>query len=218
MRAAALPPERYWCSLDELPIHLLPRTSARLLDQELNQALCLNPDCLILPAAQLPQELVSQPSLVANFALQGMLAWVYDRVTECFLPFWLGPESELALRALRPGQDPRTPKKQRSLPDPLAAGILQPVDAQPLSVPSSESISRLRSTFSEKDYATFPGLIHPFHVAALRRYYRCLIRKGLIRQHDPQCQQRLVAHNEPVARFFHRQLTNVVSAIADVSR
>ncbi len=212
MRAAALPPERYWCSLDELPIHLLPRMSA--CHQELNQVGFWNSDCLILPAEQLPQELVSQPSLVANFALQGILAWVRDPVTQCFLPFWLAPESELALKTLCPGQDTRSLISSERCRILLAAGILQAVDARPLSGPSCESISRLRSTFSEKGYATFPGLVHPFHVAALRRYYRCLIRKGLIRQRDPQCPQRLVAHNEPVARFFHHQLTNVVSAIA----
>jgi hypothetical protein len=212
--AATLPPERYSCSLDELPIHLLPRPSVRLLQQELHRELSLNPDCLVQPADQLPPALTSQPSLVANFALQGMLAWVRDPVRKCYFPFWLGPEAESALQSLRPGQDARSVLSIERCRILLAAGILQSVDSRRPSESSPEFLDKLRKTFFENDYATFPGLIHAFHVAALRRYYRCLIRKGVIQHPDPQCPQRLVAHNEPVARFFHHQLTNIVSAVA----
>ena len=60
--------------------------------------------------------------------------------------------------------------------------------------------------FREKGYAPLGNLIHPFHVAALRRYYRYLIRTGAIQLGDGQSPRRYVAYNEPVARFFHRQI------------
>ena len=50
------------------------------------------------------------------------------------------------------------------------------------------------------------GLIHAFHVAALRRYYRYQIRSGALQLGDRQNPLRYVAHNEPVARFFHQQI------------
>jgi hypothetical protein len=68
--------------------------------------------------------------------------------------------------------------------------------------------------YRQKAYTPVRGLIHPFHVAALRRYYRQLIRQGGLRLGDEQTPKRFVAHNEPVARFFHHQLTSVVSGIA----
>jgi hypothetical protein len=58
------------------------------------------------------------------------------------------------------------------------------------------------------------NLIHPFHVAELRRYYRYLIRTGRIRLGDGQSPRRYVAYNEPVARFFHHQIAAMLSAVA----
>lgn len=63
-------------------------------------------------------------------------------------------------------------------------------------------------------YAPIAGLIHPFHVAALRRYYRHLIRTGAIQLGDRQSSRRYIAHNEPVARFFHQQITARLSQLA----
>ena len=61
--------------------------------------------------------------------------------------------------------------------------------------------------------APVAGLIHPLHVAALRRYYRHRIRTGGMILGDDQSPKRYVAHNESVARFFHQQLTAAVTAI-----
>jgi hypothetical protein len=57
-------------------------------------------------------------------------------------------------------------------------------------------------------------LIHPYHVGALRRYFRRQIRTGALPLGDAQSALRHVAHNEPVARFFHHQLAAVMSRIA----
>jgi hypothetical protein len=210
--AAALPPERYYCLLDELPLHLLPQESVGLLQQDLQGPLFLNPNCLILPTNRVPEELTSQQEQFSNFAAQGMIAWIRHPVIDSLLPFWLGPELESAVRNLGPGDDARGVLSRGDCSILLAAGILKREDS-PLHE-STESHEKLRKIYRDQNYVPFPALVHPFHVAALRRYYRRLIRKGLIRQHDPQCPQRLVAHNEPVARFFHHQLTKVVSSVA----
>ncbi len=57
-------------------------------------------------------------------------------------------------------------------------------------------------------------LIHPFHVSALRRYYRHQLRRGKLRLGDHQSPRRYVAHNDPVACFFHYQLAAAVTAFA----
>jgi hypothetical protein len=51
-------------------------------------------------------------------------------------------------------------------------------------------------------------------VSALRRYYRRLIRTDKFELGDMQSPLRYIAHNEPVACFFHHQLTHVVNEIA----
>jgi len=84
----------------------------------------------------------------------------------------------------------------------------------PGEVERGEMSKKAAAVFREKGYAPLPGLIHPFHIAALRRYYRYLIRTGAIRLGDRQSARRYVAYNDPVARFFHQHITGTLSAVA----
>jgi hypothetical protein len=68
--------------------------------------------------------------------------------------------------------------------------------------------------FRENGYVPLGRLIHPFNLAAMRRYYRHAIRCGDIRLGDEQSSRRYFAHNESVACFFHHQIANAVGAIA----
>jgi hypothetical protein len=74
-------------------------------------------------------------------------------------------------------------------------------------------IARAATLFQQKGYAPISDLIHPFHVAALRRYCRNLIRTGAVRLGDRQSARRYIAYNEPVARFFHHQIAKTLSVI-----
>jgi hypothetical protein len=77
-----------------------------------------------------------------------------------------------------------------------------------------QRIAQASAMFREKGYAPLGDLIHPFHIAALRRYYRYLIRSGAIELGDRQSSRRYVAYNEPVARFFHRDIAATLGAVA----
>jgi hypothetical protein len=99
------------------------------------------------------------------------------------------------------------------------AGILKPVgqdDLHPAGDPgwSAARRAKLSQLFRDKGYAPLRDLIHPFHVAALRRYYRYLIRKGEIQLGDGQSPRRYIAYNDPVARFFHHQIAGTLTAVA----
>src|SRR5947209_6940378 len=91
--AATFPPDRFYCVLDELPMHLV-RRSLRVSwnSADHDDRLRLNPECVICPAGELPPEVASRPELVAGFGLQGTIAWVRDLTSATWLPFWLGPE------------------------------------------------------------------------------------------------------------------------------
>ncbi len=77
-----------------------------------------------------------------------------------------------------------------------------------------DAVRKAAPSFREKGYAPLGGLIHPFHVAALRRYYRYLIRTGAMNLGDRQSPRRYAAYNDPVARFFHQQIAGTLSAVA----
>ena len=215
--AATLPPDRFYCLLDELPLHLIPQHSLRSwnLPQNRNQPLYLNPECFFSDAGQMPAELAPQKEIFSGFTLQGAMAWVASRARGNLLPFWLGPRLEDRLRALRANEPVPSslPESDRYLLQ--AAGILVPEDRCGRSHGErAEKLKRVSSDFREKGYAPLAGLIHPFHIAALRRYYRYLIRTGAIRLGDGQSPRRYVAYNDAVARFFHRDITATFSAVA----
>ena len=51
-------------------------------------------------------------------------------------------------------------------------------------------------------------------MAALPLHYRYLIRARRIELGDGQSPRRYVAYNQPVARFFHRDIAAALSAVA----
>jgi hypothetical protein len=215
--SATLPPDRFHCVLDELPLHLIPQDflRSRRVRKILEQPLFLNPQCSIYPAGQWPDELADGEDLVIGFAPQGSIAWVRDPATRSLLPFWLGPRLEAAIQGLRPNEPapPTLPQNERFR---LAAvGILAPEDqARQTRSKWNHVMARGATAFREKGYVPLRGLIHPFHVAALRRYYRYQVRRGAFRLGDRDNPLRYVANNESVARFFHHQLTSSVTAVA----
>jgi hypothetical protein len=215
---AALPPGQFHCLLDELPLHLIPQRQLRAQCWWLNfsaEKLFLNPECFVLRGGQVPVELEAHRDLLGNFYLQGTVAWVRDAATGGLNPFWLGPRTEAVVAKLCVGEPvpASVPADVRAL---LAgAGILIPEGYGERRLAEwVEVVRKGAHHFREHGYVPLGRLIHPFNLAALRRYYRHAIRIGAIRLGDEQSSRRYFVHNESVARFFHHQIANAVSAIA----
>jgi hypothetical protein len=215
---AAPPSGQFHCLLDELPLHLVPQRQLQAWCWWLNfssEQLFLNPECSVLSAGCVPDELQAQRHLLENFNLQGTVAWVRDSATGSLNPFWLGPRLEAAISKLRLGEP---------VPDSVPADVRALLAGSGILIPEGYGERRLAEwaevvrkgahDFREHGYAPLGRLIHPFNLAALRRYYRHAIRIGAIRLGDEQSSRRYFAHNESVARFFHHQIANAVSAIA----
>jgi hypothetical protein len=215
--AATFPPERFYCLLDELPLHLIPRSlfQSHVRPEALQQPLFFNPECLLCSPGELPDEVSERPELVAHFALRGTIAWVRDPVTTSRRPFWIGPKLEAVIRNLQAGTLAPLELSAEARLLLAATDILTPEGhANRHRREWHESVQKSAAIFEEKGYVPVGDLIHPFHLAALRRYYRFMIRRGLIHLGDHQSPRRYVAHNEPVARFFHHQIAPTVSALA----
>ncbi len=215
-QTAMLPPSQFHCLLDELPVHLIPQRQFKSgwWDNRTDQPLFLNPQCSVLSAGALPAELEPHRYLLENFNLQGTVAWVRDPATGSLQPFWLGSRLESVVSRLRPGDVVPSSVPQDVRPLLAGAGIFtQEQVAERRVAEWSRVVAKGARQFREKGYAPVGSLIHPFNLAALRRYYRHAIRRGTIRLGDDQSSRRYVAHNEGVARFFHHQIMNAVSAI-----
>jgi hypothetical protein len=213
---AMLPPQKFHCLLDELPLHLIPQHGLdRALQRvDTSRPLFLNPECFVLPPGVAPAELEAHRELLEGFHLQSTVAWVRDSATGSVHPFWLGPQLDALVSNLRTGEPVPASVSQAQRLLLAAAGILTPEDyAQRRRAEWSTIVSNRGQTFREKNYAPLGDLIHPFNLAALRRYYRHAIRRGAICLGDEQSALRYVAHNEPVARYFHHQISKVVAEI-----
>src|SRR5580700_8297146 len=214
---ATLPPGQFHCLLDELPLHLIPQRQLQSQCWWLkfsSQQLFLNPQCLVLRPGRVPADLEPHRHLLNNFNLQLTAAWVRDPATGSLNPFWLGPRLEEMVSRLRAGErvPPSIPAEVRAVL--TGAGILIPEGyAERRRTEWAEIVRKSGPSFWENGYVPLGHLIHPFHLAALRRYYRHAIRRGTIRLGDEQSSRRYVAHNESVARFFHQQIASAVSVI-----
>jgi hypothetical protein len=215
--AASLPSDRFYCLLDELPLHLIPRRDFDLRDWRklAERQLVFSPHCSVLPARQVPEEFQARPDLLRGFHLESTIAWVLDPVMKSLRPFWLGPRFEALVSGMGAGD--RVPD---SIAEPdravlAAAGIFELQDeTEHRQAKRKQCAQRSTQQFREKGYCAIGNLIHPFHIAALRRYYRHEIRAGSIRLGDQQSSRRYVAHNESVAQFFHHQIANAVAVAA----
>jgi hypothetical protein len=213
---ASIPPSRFHCRLANQPDHLVPQHHLQtgLLIESPDALLCVNPEACFTRDNELPAALTNASSLVDNFALQGHIAWVAAPGNRAPLPFWLDPEWAEILNRAQPG-DPAPAALSARARRVLAMANVLTADGS-FSKRREDWVtatSRLARQFKEKGYTPVGQLIHPFHVAALRRYYRWLIRTGKLPLGDQQSSRRYVAHNESVARFFHHQLVDSVSAI-----
>ena len=213
--AATFPQDRFYCLLDELPLHLVPRPASAVKSQDAGRDLFLNPECGLYTGEALPEEVASQKEVLSAFAMRGTVAWVRDANTGSLVPFWLGPKLESVVRQLR-NDEPipeSVPAPARSILE--STGILVSADAiAQRRAEREEALEKAAESFRKKGYAVLRGLIHPFHIAALRRYYRYRIRTGAIPLGDGQSSRRYAAYNDPVARFFHRQIAMPLSVAA----
>jgi hypothetical protein len=211
--ATKLPPNRFYCLLDDLPLHLIPMPARSSLRIRNKRQLFLNPGCMICSANELPKELAGRGEDLAAFALQGTIAWVRD-ATGSLLPFWLRSDLEEIARSLKPGEPAPANLSHDAQALFLGTRILLAEGDEGVDAWVSSDAAKKAAERFQKGYTPIASLIHPFHVAALRRYYRYLIRTGAMHLGDKQSPRRYAVHNDPVARFFHRLIAPKLSVIA----
>ncbi len=204
------------CFLDEPPSELLPRQArhdhaATFLAGEL----VVNSSFRFEPDGEPPPEIGHRVPPMDGFLRGIPLAWIEDSGSGVWAPFWARGEWIEALESLRPGQ-PAPAALPAHVRESLArANVLVPPGGKQQRRGAWETICRdAGAQFQRQAYAIVRDLIHPIHIAALRRYYRALVAGGRLPRGDDQVAERYRLHSEPVAMFFHPQLASLVSRIA----
>jgi hypothetical protein len=207
---------KFRCRLDEQPHHLVPGHYLPDWPGESGAAapLVMNPHACFTRDGKVPPHRPGIAPLLGDFALEGDLVWITEPGSGALQPFCLEHKLAHTLAAVRPG-DPVPPNLPPEVRRVLTmADVLVPVDwAESRRRTWNAAVTHRRAQFQEEGYVPVTRLIHPFHVAELRRYYRYLLRTGGMRLGDKQCPGRHVVHNDGVARYFHHQLTAAVAAL-----
>jgi hypothetical protein len=211
-RGNELPRSLFHCRLDDQPDHLVP---ARLLRPEnwegpSDRPLFVNPCCFFTPDGESPEAAPTD-----GFAMQGQMIWITDPANDARQPFWLGPEFSAMLSGAQPGDPAPTTLSPQALRILTLANLLVPDDYVSIRRQQwADIVSITGPQFQQHGYAPVGRLIHPFHIAALRRHYRHQLRTGKLLLGDAQSPLRYTAYNDPVARFFHQQLAPAVTTFA----
>jgi hypothetical protein len=213
-----LPRRLFYCRLDDQPDHLVPERYLRDWDWECpaDRPLFINPACSFASRQELPSRAGERDPVWDNFARDSNMVWIHDPVRRAALPFWLGPQMNAMLAGAEPGDRASSLLGSDARRVLETAGVLVSANHLPLrSQRWREAVSGCAAEFAANRYTPIGRLIHPFHLSALRSYYRHLIRQGQVKLGDSQSPLRYAAQNEPVARFFHHQLTEVVSSVVE---
>lgn len=204
------------CFLDEQPLDLIPRRARQgIASATSDRGLVVNSSFRYEPRGEPPPEIRHRPPLMDGLLRGFPLAWIEDPGTGIWAPFWARDEWVQALESLRPGQ-PAHPTLPQHVHQTLAMVnvLVAPADEQEQREKWERICRDAGSQFRTRGYAVVRDLIHPVHIGALRRYYRALVAGGRLPRGDDQVAERYRLHSEPVAMFFHGQLTSLVSLIA----
>jgi hypothetical protein len=204
-------PDLFYCDPDDPPSHLVPRHSIRI---ESSSPLIWNPSTCLCSDGELPPPFEGREVLVSGFDLRGPVVWTQDPVVDFWQPFWFGSALRHLLSEVRPGQ-PAPANLPSGVSNVLAnTGVLVSPDfISQRRKGWAAKVQSARTAFS-RGFAPVADLIHPFHIAALRRYVRRLVRRGRVHLGDGQSPLRYVQYNDLVLKFFHDQLTSALSDIA----
>jgi hypothetical protein len=201
---------RFTCYLDDYPDHLI---AGRYLNLETDaRYLVVNPDLIVARLEDLPVGML-HPSLLDNFQPGEDMVWIPRAGVAMTDFFWLRTKLGESISRLTAGEIRASDLSSDKRAVLQLAGVL--IDGRGPAGNLEEQQQNLRSSavqFQQRGYAPVAGLVHPLHVAALRKYYRKLIRRGALKRGDSQS-DRYIAHNERVAKLFHHQLTPAISAI-----
>lgn len=204
------PPDRYHCLLDEQPYYLTP---PRLLRRDSRGPLFVNPQCWFSWRDPPLHGFVPPRLDHSDFIHQDRVIWVLDAATGAAWPYWVGSEYLAFLAQLVPGRP-----APAGLPTHISwvltnADILVPGDHLTRARGEWDHYRAFRAADFRKGFVAVPNFIPPFHLGALRRYYRYKVRTGSFQLGDDQVGHRYAAHGEPVAMYVHEQLALAVSEI-----
>ncbi|HKQ79954.1 MAG TPA: sulfotransferase [Blastocatellia bacterium] len=210
-RSAAPPPRglktpiRYSCFLDEILY------SGAISGEDL----IVNPSFHFQLGPTVPLALLRHTRFRDRFLPDCPILWVKDMATGVIYPFWARRSQARLFGQFVAGQAPPQLDEELRLRLVSASALVRSDDLTRRLHEGREMAERAGAQFAARGYCELPSALHPAHAASLGRYYGALINCGQWSLGDEQVRFRHGWHNEPVCRYFHYQLTGLVSRVAN---
>jgi len=209
------PRERYYCVLDEQPDFLVPAGAVgQYAGPHDGSPLIVNPRCWLGWTGSLPPALAAAATWHERLFDFEWTVWVDDPDRGTLWPYWLGPGYAALLEDWAPGQHCNGGLPRDMTERLLTADILTTPGAAERRRQAWASMVGYTAAQFDGGYVQLSGLLPPFHIGALRRYYRHHTRTGTFVLGDDQTPGRYVAYDEPTTRYVQQQLTRTVSDLA----
>ncbi|HEV7642727.1 MAG TPA: hypothetical protein VGO50_02185 [Pyrinomonadaceae bacterium] len=163
-----------------------------------------------------PFDLSSFRALIADKHFSPYLptAWIKSAGTRLDLGYWLTTEQASAVSQLRAG-GPVPADIDPDLRAKLAAAEII-IEADSYSEKEKNAAGRIeeaKKLFLQDKYATLRNVIPAPHIRSMQAFYRAYTAQGFMPFGDSVVKRRFRQANEPLARFFHRSLTPLMSKL-----
>ncbi|MBK8812983.1 MAG: hypothetical protein IPN69_19945 [Acidobacteria bacterium] len=139
--------------------------------------------------------------------------WLTEPITEIEVGYWLNSDQSAVLSRFKAGEKPPLPIDAHLIGKLIKAKILTTLDLlEEKRQEKNEIVEAARTAHAKDKYAIVRQCLPKVQMAAMRRYYRQYVEQGFMPFDDSQS-MRFYQHNEPLARFFHRNLTTLMSLV-----
>jgi hypothetical protein len=166
-----------------------------------------------------PFDVRKVPELIKfnNFSPEYPIAWGRLPVTEIEIGYWLRGEYAEIARKFIAGEKLNFKIGDEFLAKFVAADILiDPDEWKKREAENVLKIEKARSMFQTEKYTIFENILPGFYMRSMKKFFRAYIANGFMPFNDTQVKRRFYEHNLPLARFFHRDFTKLMSMIAGI--
>jgi hypothetical protein len=141
--------------------------------------------------------------------------WIKTLLTEIEMGFWLNEEQSKIISTFRAGEKLSSQIEKNLLSKLIAAEVLLSDEiVKQKEANLGQRLKKAQADFKENKYVVLRNLLPAAQMKAMRGYYREYVRQGFMPFGDGQVDRRYYQHSEPLASFFHKNLTRLMSFIA----
>jgi hypothetical protein len=156
----------------------------------------------------LPKEIENRVMFNGCFSENYPVLWVEEPFTGQLMPFWISDSLKPVLSKILNRQINLNDIPEHLFNRLITANIIIPAKGN-----NSKSFELQKKEIQENGISILKNVINPLQINALKEYYKMLEQNQFFIKGDGLVFQRDSMPNEPTARFFHHQITNIVNLI-----